>query len=82
MIAIKGIRIDGISIKRNEKGQHQVSSSYSLISAKDVVLAEQSVGYGYNEMKLEPSSETLKVLQEFATLYEKDITELLGLAAE
>lgn len=78
-ITISGIRLTDIQIEPNDKGGYMVkSAAYSLISSTDKVLARQAIG-GYQGMPLEPSIETKKALQVFATSYEKDVQGLLGL---
>lgn len=79
-ITIKGIKIETVSVTRDENGGYKVNSSeYSLISSKDTVLAKQSVG-GYGGMVMEPSLATKKALETFINGYIADVTALLGLA--
>ena len=79
-ITIKGIRIEGVSLKADaENGGHKIESAqYALISSADRVLAKQSIG-GYNDVKLEPSADTVKLLQQFVESYSRDVKNVLGL---
>lgn len=78
-ISIRGIRIEAIQLKPNDKGEFQIETSeYSLISSADKVLAKQEIG-GYKGMKLEPSPETKAALLAFTQSYTKDVQTLLGL---
>jgi hypothetical protein len=78
-VYIKGIRVDSVSIERNESGQEFVKEAkYSLISSIDKVLATQLVG-GYQGRSLTLSLETIKALENFMALYKADVTNTLGL---
>lgn len=78
-VFIKGIRVDSISIERNESGQETIKEAkYSLISSVDKVLATQLVG-GYQGKALAPSLETIKALENFMSLYKSDVLNVLGL---
>jgi hypothetical protein len=81
-ITIKGIKIETVSLGRDENGGYKVNGSeYALISSKDTVLAKQTVG-GYGGMVLEPSPATKKALEAFISGYIADVTALLGLSEE
>jgi hypothetical protein len=79
-ITLKGIRLESLTAERDDKTGSLAlkTSSYSLISSTDKVLAQQTIG-GYNNLVLTPSPETLKALETFLILYKKDITAVLGL---
>ncbi len=78
-ITIKGIRLESISLKRNEDGGNKIETAeYSLISSVDKVLAKQTVG-GYGGMVLEPSRGTVAALDAFITAYRADVVGTLGL---
>lgn len=82
-ISIKGIRIDAVDIKLsdNEGGGSGISSSYSLLSSADKVLAKQKVG-GYGDMRVEPAADTVKAMNDFIKLYKRDVNSVLGLDTE
>jgi hypothetical protein len=79
-ITIKGIRVDFVSIERNESnGQESIKDArYSLISSTDHVLATQSIG-GYGGLALKASPQTVKALENFMQLYKADVLAVLGL---
>ena len=79
-ITIKGIRIEDVSIGRDEEkgGDTLKSATYSLISSADKVLAKQSIG-GYGNMTIEPSPATKKALAAFMDSYKADVATTLGL---
>lgn len=79
-ITIKSARVESLSIEReSEDGGYKIkTASYSLISSVDKVLAKQSIG-DYGSMKLEPSPQTIKALDEFMRLYRADVSAVLGL---
>lgn len=83
-ITIKGIRIDSLSIKTDEKdggANAAIESSYSLLSSNDKVLATQAVG-GYQGMKVQPAADTIKKLNDFLVSYKRDVNNVLGLETE
>ena len=79
-ITIKGARVDQVTLAiDNEEGGFRISeAAYWLISSADKVLARQNVG-GYNGIKLEPSAETKKLLDQFMLSYKEDVKTALGL---
>jgi len=80
-ITIKGIRLEDVNLIREDKsGKLELkSATYCLISSADCVLASQGIG-GYNDkVKISPSGDTLKFLNQFVNSYKKDISTILGL---
>ena len=77
-ITIAGIKVNDVHLKITEGVSVIETASYSLISSTGKVLAKQTIG-GYNNMTLEPSSETSKALRLFMELYVHDVQSLLGL---
>lgn len=77
-ITIKGIRLKDVNIKPSETDT-PISCSYQLISSLDKVLAEQTLGQYGGAMKVPPSSDTLKAMDQFLQMYKKDIQQALGL---
>ena len=78
-ITIKGIRVEGLDIKKDENGGYGITQAeYSLISSADRVLAKQTIG-GYNGLKVEPSASTVKALNDFMAAYKDDVRGVLGL---
>lgn len=82
-ITLKGIRLEHVSIERQDSGKHLLkNASYSLISSSDHVLANQAIG-GYNDkVIINPSLQTLQLLEQFISSYRKDVTNSLGLEEE
>ena len=78
-ITLKGIRLESVGIEREQGKLELKSSSYSLLSSTDNVLAQQSIGGYGNRLTINPSPETLKALDAFLASYSKDITVTLGL---
>jgi len=82
-ITIKGIRLESMNLEREEKsGRVELkTSSYSLLSSTDRVLANQTIG-GYNSpVTVVPSSTTMALLDQFVNSYRKDVCDVLGLDA-
>lgn len=79
-IGIKGIRINSLEIKCQaaDDGEEKLSGNYSLISTTDKVLANQAFN-SYGAMKLLPSPQTSKLLDDFIASYKADINAVLGL---
>ena len=79
-ITIKGIRVDYVSLERdNESNRTNIKEArYSLISSTEHVLATQSV-HGYQGLAMKPSPGTIKALEEFMQLYKTDVLTVLGL---
>lgn len=79
-LTIKSIRIGGIKLNRDDKGAVGIEyATYALISNRDTVLAEQTIGDGYGKnMKLQPSVETSRALLAFMDAYQKDVETQLG----
>jgi len=79
MIAIKGIRIESLTITRADDGKaDEITAEYALISTADKVLAKQSVG-GYAGVKLQPSPATVKAFADALAAYKADLNIILGL---
>lgn len=79
MIAIKGIRIESLTITRADDGKaDEITAQYALISTADKVLAKQSVG-GYDGVKLQPSPATVKAFADALAAYKADLNIILGL---
>ena len=79
-ISIQGIRIDNVSITREEDGD-EITSVYSLISSGGRVLAKQNVN-GYQGLEIPIGVETTKLLGMFISSWKKDIQTILGLEEE
>jgi len=80
-IAIRGIRVEALEIKRSDTGDNTLEGRYSLISTADKVLATQSFN-GYNDIKVSMSVETQKAFNDFIGGMKKDIQVVLGLTEE
>lgn len=83
MLALKGIRLASITIKRNaESGAHEIEyAKYELISAKDTVLATETLGKGYgSSLEVPLSAETVTAFAKFTEGYHNDIERVLGFA--
>lgn len=81
MIAIKGIRLNSLSLERDDDGKEKVTGSYSLMSMEDKVLAKQSFN-GYNDIEVAWSAETQKLLSELNKNIKVDIQSVLGIEEE
>ncbi len=80
MITIKGIRIAGFDIKRDEAGRPKVSGSYELMSNTDMVLAKQSFGAeSYQNMVYQPSPATAQKIQDIMAAITADLNANLGM---
>lgn len=77
-IAIKGIRVENLSIGRDEDGQAKVEGTYALISTTDKVLAKQPFN-GYQGIKIVPTATTVAAMDAFLKAYISDINLTLGL---
>ena len=77
-ITIKGIRIESVTITRDDDKQKVAAAEYSLISSADKVLAKQTIG-GYSGMAIEPSPATVKALECFMISYRADVLAATGL---
>lgn len=80
MLALKGIRLANVTIKRNESGAHEIEhAKYELISAKDTVLATETLGKSYGaSLEVPLSVETIHALAKFTEGYHNDIERVLG----
>lgn len=80
-ITLKGIRLETVSLTRQEKsGRLELSSaSYALMSSTDHVLANQTVGGYSSSVAVVPSSTTVGLLEQFVASYKKDVSAALGL---
>lgn len=80
-ITLKGIRLESVSLERQESsGKLELKlASYSLLSSTDHVLANQTIGGYSDKVKVQPSLDTLKLLEAFLNSYKKDVTQTLGL---
>lgn len=83
-ITIRGIRIDSLTIAREEEGGDRVSAEYKLISSTDKVLAKESITSKsrYSEATFVPSAPTMKLLADAVAAYRKEVEMSLGLDAE
>ena len=77
-ISIKGIRLDRLTVERDEDGKNKLTGSYSLMSNTDNVLAKQAFN-GYNDIELNPSATTVAALREFVELVKDDLHAVLGI---
>lgn len=79
MLAIKGIRVTGVSVTLNkEDGSMAVSGSYELVSSKDTVLAKQGFN-GYDSIKVDINqAELQKIMQ----VVQKELEARLGFGGE
>ena len=71
--AIKDIKINRISVEKDDEGKESITGSYSLLSPSGAVMAKQSFN-GYNSVKLEPSEKTRKLLLDMVLSFKEDIT--------
>ena len=78
MITVKGVRIESISISRDDK-EDKVTGSYSIISNMDKVIAKQGFN-SYSDIKIDWSSDTKKALVAFIEAVKEDIENTMGLA--
>lgn len=80
-ITLKGIRLESVTLERVvESGKLEMkSASYSLLSSKDQVLANQTIGGYSDRLKINASPNTTKLLDAFLESYGKDLTATLGL---
>lgn len=80
MIAIEKAKIEDLSLKNDDNGQVQITGNYALISTKGKVLARQSFNLGYSaDIKVTPTAETQKTLDQFFELFQNDLNTTLGL---
>lgn len=77
-ITIKGIRIASLTFNFKEDGKEKCQGEYELVSSEDKVLAKQSFN-GYNGMEFKMAADTAKLLNEFHTMFKRDIQDTLGL---
>ena len=77
MIGIKGIRIDDVDIVVKEN-EDSLSGHYSIISSTDKVIAKQGFN-SYNNIKVDMSQETKKLLIDFLASLKKDVQTMTGL---
>ena len=81
-VLIKGVRLDSVSIGRDEAtGRPKFTGSYSLMSEQDISLATQSFN-GYNDIKIEGSPETVELLNKFVRGLKNDLERMLGMTLE
>lgn len=80
-ITIRGIRLDSLSVEKDDKGQRKVTGAYSLMSSEDVVIAKQTFN-GYSDIQVGLSVETLKHLTKFTAGVKGDLESTLGLVEE
>lgn len=80
MIAIKGVKLDSLEIKRDvDSGEEKFTGAYSLMSTNDKVLAKQNFNTYSSDIKVAPSQETQKLLTNLMTSVKSDIQTALGL---
>lgn len=77
-ITIEGIKIKSMSLDRDEHGKFKITGSYELVSSTGVTIAKQGFN-GYNEIKLENSSDTLSALDTLVKGMQTDLNKTLGL---
>ncbi len=78
-MTIEGIKIQNLTIMRDDKdGTLLLNGSYALMSNNGVVLAKQSFGNGYNDVKVERSFETSEALNRLVASVAADVNKILG----
>jgi hypothetical protein len=78
-VSIEGCKFESLSLTRDkETGQWNLGGSYTLISNTGVVLARQSIN-GYNDMKLEVSSESRQLMNALTASLQGDLNSVLGI---
>lgn len=78
-ITIGGIKIRDITLThQKEEGTTKVTGNYELISSTGKVLAKQGFN-SYNEISLEMSGDSHKLLADFQASVARDLNKTLGL---
>ncbi len=76
---IKGIRVDSLSITREETGPgFKFEVGYSLMSDKDTVLAKQTCNGYQGSIKLDVSADSAKAIRNVSDILKKEIETILG----
>lgn len=78
-ITINGVKVVSVDITRDEDGNPKVKGNHHLISSTGTVIAKQSFN-GYNDITLQPSAQTSKLLHELMVSITSDVNATLGLA--